>query len=341
MNNCVNNNYNLNNEIKLYIRRHINKYPKMETIDVYKLIYQAAYLTGHLINNQAYDYLLKECLKKHVDLVHNELYEYITSDVARVNLHEYIKEYDIKDLFELFKKSSENNYSDRFLDYVKIAKDMLVCDNRIIDYLVTDGEVNKTIPSHSLIYKSNYLPSYRLVKAELLNINLRLNKLQKYIDSIKDKKIIALEGRCGSGKTSITKMLKGVTIIHIDDFFDETQKDRLNYDLVIELLNKIKNKQYHDKVTYKAFNCREWKYEQKEVILENVIIFEGVYSYSEEIRDYFDNLIYFVVSKEEQLKRLSKRESEKYLEKYLNIWIPREEEYYRSFDFISKADILI
>ena len=30
-----------------------------------------------------------------------------------------------------------------------------------------------------------------------------------------------------------------------------------------------------------------------------------------------------------------------YLQKYLNVWIPREEEYYNTFDFVSNANILI
>ena len=42
---------------------------------------------------------------------------------------------------------------------------------------------------------------------------------------------------------------------------------------------------------------------------------------SEEIRDYFDKVIFSVISKDEQLNRLTKRESKYYLQKYLNYYL--------------------
>lgn len=335
-------------EIVSYVKRHIKKYPKIETIDVYKLIYQASFLAGHIIGTKAYDYLVKEAslIDKNIQ---KDLYEYISNDVVRINLYPYLNYYSIDSLYELFAKCNDSDNSiSKLMNYKNYVKDMLTVENRVLEYLVNDGEINKTVPSHSRIYKNIYKPSYRIAKAKDINIELRVKKLQNYIDCLNNdlrkcskKSMIAFEGRCGSGKTTISSLIKDVTLIHIDDFFDEKKKERLNYKELINLLNRINNAKVGERIEFNAFSCRDWKHYKKEIIVNNVILFEGVYSYSEEIRDYFDKVIFSVISKDEQLNRLTKRESKYYLQKYLNEWIPREEEYYESFDFVSNANILI
>ena len=331
--------------IKSYVLRHIKKYPKIETIDIYKLLFQATHLAGHLISDKAYEYLKYEANKVSNKLQDNELYEYISNEVVRVNLYPYLNYYSLESLFDLFKKSSLKTQSNYLLiKYKDLVKDMMTVENRVLEYLVNDGIINKCIPSHSIIYKRHYNPSYRIALAKDLSVDLRVKKLQNYIDLLNEKNnryIVSLEGRCASGKTTLSKELKNITLIHVDDFFDEKGLERLNYKDLKNLLEKIKNANIGDKITYKAFNCRNWSYYEKEIVVSKVVVVEGVYSYSEEIRSYFDKLVFSVISKEEQLNRLQKRESEKYLQKYLNIWIPREEEYYKTFDFVSNADILI
>ncbi len=331
--------------IKSYVLRHIKKYPKIETIDIYKLLFQATHLAGHLISDKAYEYLKYEANKVSNKLQDNELYEYISDEVVRVNLYPYLNYYSLESLFDLFKKSSLKTQSnDLLIKYKDLVKDMMTVENRVLEYLVNDGIVNKCIPSHSIIYKRHYNPSYRIALAKDLSVDLRVKKLQNYIDLLNEKNnryIVSLEGRCASGKTTLSKELKNITLIHVDDFFDEKGLERLNYKDLKSFLERIKNANIGDKIIYKAFSCRNWSYYEKEILVSKVIVVEGVYSYSEEIRSYFDKLVFSVISKEEQLNRLQRRESEKYLQKYLNIWIPREEEYYKTFDFVSNADILI
>ena len=335
--------------IKSYVKRHIIKYPKIETIDIYKMIYQASFLAGHIITDKAYDYLVKEAdLCKNTDNSNNELYDYISDDVVRINLYPYLNYYSAQSLFELFKKCSGidlENANLKINSYKNHIKDMLTVENRVLEYLVNDGYVNKSIPSHSTIYKSKYNPSYRIAKAKDISVDLRVKKLQSYIDSLynktSDKLLIALEGRCGSGKTTISNLLSNVTIIHVDDFFDEKKKQRLDYDRLVKLLNKLKSAKVGEKIEFDAFSCSDWSYHKKEITVNKIIVVEGVYSYSEEVREFFDEVVFSVISKEVQLERLTNRENEFYLQKYLNVWIPREEEYYNTFDFVSNANILI
>ena len=63
--------------------------------------------------------------------------------------------------------------------------------------------------------------------------------------------------------------------------------------------------------------------------------------YDECLRNYIDYLVFFITTKNLQKERLVKRETTKHLEMFNKIWIPREEAYYKTFDFIQNSDILI
>ena len=77
-----------------YIKRHIKKYPYIETMDIYKMIYQAVYLTGHIINDDAKKYLEEEARKLSDNK--NELYEYISNEVVRINLFPFLNYFQIQ-----------------------------------------------------------------------------------------------------------------------------------------------------------------------------------------------------------------------------------------------------
>ena len=81
---------------------------------------------------------------------------------------------------------------------------------------------------------------------------------------------------------------------------------------------------------------------KKTDILKKIVIVEGVYSYHEAIRDIYDEVIY-INSSDNQLQRLLNRcnENSDLYNKFINIWIPREELYFNSFDFIKNASIII
>ena len=74
-----------------------------------------------------------------------------------------------------------------------------------------------------------------------------------------------------------------------------------------------------------------------------LLIIEGVYSYHYKLRDFYTHLVYLNVSKETQNERLKNRCGENKLlyNKFINTWIPNEENYFNNNDIISKADIII
>lgn len=334
-------------EIVSFINRQINTKESVEILDVYKLLYQSCYLTNHLVGAKAKDYLTSE-IDKIISLDSIELlYEYISECAIRVNLIPY-KNICLKDdknldyLFNAFLKSSMEKTNKNIYEEFKYIKDSNFVDNRVMQKMIDINEKWGFLPHHSNIYKEKNNCYYRVIHEKYLSVEMRVKKLQTFIDSINSTKrvIIAGEGRCGSGKTTITSKLNNVTVINVDTFFSENKEERLNFSLLTDVLKKIKDPS-NNTIEYDSYCCRENRRVHKLVKLNNVVIIEGVYSYDAKVRSLYDKLVFFVSSKETQQKRLFERENEYYYNKYMNNWIPREEEYFDKNDYIISADILI
>lgn len=306
-----------------FIKRNIKKYPESERVDIFKLLYQDNLLVGHLINSgKALEYLNLEI--KDLDLSTNDLlYEFINEDVTRVNIIPFLKIYDCNYLIDLFIKTSKikqkNNLYQDSLKY------------NLLDYY------NKYLdnpPSHSEKYRNTYHPHYRVVATSLLNSEIRALKLQNFIESIRSDKlqIICLEGRCGSGKSTISKLLKDVTVIEMDDHFDG---EPVNVEYLDKLLSNLK---LGLEFTEECYNCQKNSYYQKKKEVKNIVVVEGVYGYLPVLRKHFDYLAYVVIDKNLQIERIKSRNN---YQQFIEKWIPREEEYFQKYDFILNADILI
>ena len=191
-------------------------------------------------------------------------------------------------------------------------------------------------PSHSQIYRDNYHPSYRVVASKLLDASIKARNLQNFIEEIRNDslQIIALEGRCGSGKSTISKMLKNVTIIEMDDHFDSST-DPVNVEYIASLLSSLK---VGDTILEKCYDCHNDCYYYKEKKITNIVVVEGVYSYLDSLKKYYSHLCYIVLDKELQIERIKNRKN---FNQFIEKWIPREEKYFDEFDFIKNADILI
>lgn len=321
-----------------YLKRNLIRHPQSKTLDIFKLLYQNAFFVGHIVDNKrnVYNYLTKEIdLLRDKDYSSDELYEYIGPNALRLNLFSFIDDYDF--IFDLFIKTSEfhgpGNLKE-IIDLLEVNDE----EKKELDELYEKHVINKMIPVHSEKYRELYHPHYRVIKNSFLPLDLKVRKLQRFVNSIKEEnsiKIIALEGKCGSGKSVITKELKDITIIEIDDHFDSPNNEKFNVDAIANILSDLK---IGSVIKEKCYDCHTKTYYYKEKEVKNVIIVEGVYSYHPELIKYYDYLGYVVVEKEEQEKRIKERNNAlDYFEK----WIPREEEYYQSNDFILKADILI
>lgn len=164
--------------------------------------------------------------------------------------------------------------------------------------------------------------------------------------------IMAIDGRCAAGKTTLAERLKKeyeCNVIHIDDFYLPMQKrteavmqqpggnidfQRLTDEIFIPLTEGIN-------AVYRPYDCHNDRYMRTQKINSNVItVIEGSYSCHPKLRNFYKLCVFMDVSKELQIKRLKARNPAK-LEAFKSVWIPREEKYFDTCKIRESCDIII
>ena len=165
--------------------------------------------------------------------------------------------------------------------------------------------------------------------------------------------IVAIDGNCGSGKTTYSSRLAtffSAYVIHCDDFFlpknmrtaerlDEAGGN-IHYERLRALLARLKNERLPtscrqgDKLpyTYRAYNCSTDTYEEITPWRSKVVIVEGSYALHPAVSEFYDLKILLKVDSQTQYERLLKREGEQGIDDFIAKWIPLENRYFHSLD---------
>lgn len=170
--------------------------------------------------------------------------------------------------------------------------------------------------------------------------------------NLKDKVVVAIDGKCGSGKTTLAEELKNkfdLSVVHMDDFYLPFQKrsknwmneigGHMDFDRLIEsVLVPYKN---HKETDYISYDCHNDKYLQKiDIDLDKPLVIEGAYSCYPKIVSFVDYKIYIDIDDDRQYERLKNRNA-KAVDKFLSMWIPFENKYFDTFKIKENADLLI
>ena len=173
----------------------------------------------------------------------------------------------------------------------------------------------------------------------------------KELNNEKNNIIVAIDGKCGSGKTTLTNYLKDIlncNVIPMDHFFlpsDRRTKKRLNepggnidyerfYCEVLE--NLILNRDF----SYSAFDCQTQKKQPPiDVIYSNITIVEGAYSCHPKFRDYYDLRIFLSIDKTKQKERILLRNGKDSYKDFESKWIPLEELYFSGCDVQNSCEM--
>ncbi|MGH4118756.1 uridine kinase family protein [Clostridium sp.] len=165
--------------------------------------------------------------------------------------------------------------------------------------------------------------------------------------------IIAIEGRCGSGKSSLSVLLSeefDCNVFHMDDFFlpfDMKTKDRLeqpggnvHYErFEDEVLKSLQNR---EAVTYRKYSCLKGALSKPiHVEPKKITIVEGVYCLHPTLAKYYDYRIFLDLSSQAQYERIQKRNGEEMLQNFLDKWIPMEEYYFSTLNIKDQCDIVV
>lgn len=172
-------------------------------------------------------------------------------------------------------------------------------------------------------------------------------------DKSKKSILVAIDGKCASGKSTLGYYLKNefdANLFHMDDFFlqkNQRTTERLaevggNVDyerFKAEVLEPLKNL---ETVEYRVFDCGRLEIaESKQLEPKRINIIEGSYSHHPYFGEPYDLLIFTEIDSESQLENIRKRNGEQKLKDFVERWIPKEEAYFKKFAVKEKSDVVI
>ena len=164
--------------------------------------------------------------------------------------------------------------------------------------------------------------------------------------------IVAIDGRCGSGKTTLAERLREEfegNVIHMDDFFlrpEQRSQKRLakageNIDHERFLREVLQPLQQGGSFSYRPFDCGQMALGAPiQVPPKALTIVEGSYSCHPELWEYYDLRIFCDIDAPEQMRRITARDGEKWAQVFASEWIPLEETYFDAFSLRERCDII-
>jgi len=168
----------------------------------------------------------------------------------------------------------------------------------------------------------------------------------------KEQVIVAIDGDCAAGKTTLAGLLAQVydcNIVHIDHFFlrpEQRTDERLaeaggNIDYErfrAEVLDKLKT---GGAFSYRPFNCMVQDFDAPiPLSTKRLTVVEGSYSQHPELVGYYDLKVFLSVPEDVQMERILKRNGEVMGEKFRDIWIPMEKRYAEVFGVREYSDLV-
>lgn len=179
------------------------------------------------------------------------------------------------------------------------------------------------------------------------------NRIDESLKSDDRQIILAIDGMCGSGKSSLAEIISETyecNVFHMDDFFlppEMRTEDRLNqpggnvyYErFKDEVLNPLRENRT---IIYRPYLCGVWRFDESITVKpKRLNIVEGSYSMHPHLRDAYTLSVFLDVEQKEQIRRIAKRNDEAKLQQFINKWIPLENRYFDELSIRSLCDIII
>ena len=173
-------------------------------------------------------------------------------------------------------------------------------------------------------------------------INRMVHQILDRIHRLDAPMIIAIDGRCGSGKTTLAQALQEqlhCNVIPMDDFFlrphqrtaqrlatpgENIDWERISQEVLLPL-------SMGEAVSYRPFRCSTQTLGQpRRLNVGAITIVEGSYACHRQLQPFYALKIFLTTHRETQLKRIRRRNGEALLQMFESTWIPLEERYFAS-----------
>ncbi len=167
----------------------------------------------------------------------------------------------------------------------------------------------------------------------------------------KGQLLVAIDGRCGSGKTTLAGLLQkelACELIHMDDFYLRPEQrtaqcgaepgGNVDYERFLEeVLLPLRAGQTF---RYRPFDCSIWDFKEAITVVPGAVtLVEGSYACHPTLYAYYDLRIFLTVNKETQAQRILLRGGEEKAAQFRDRWIPLEERYFSSVPVAERCEL--
>ena len=341
------------------IKKHLESYPKMEIQDVMKLLYQSEFGGGHLISNEEMSLKRIQEEYEHMnveDMVCMSVIEPIGDKMCRIYLSAIANGMKPEVLNQIFVKSANHRTGSVTGLEEKLNQLMQACEQGKLPFEASSvktvwdewREEGYPAKSHSVTYREAYHPAYRVIEASYSQIYDVICE----VENVDRPFIVGIDGMSSSGKTTMGNLLKlnypEANLFHMDDYFLQPHQrtaERLaeaggnvDYERIYEeILSKLLDR---NGLTYRAYDCQTQSVGAEQFVPWSPLVFvEGCYSHHPYFGNPYDLRVFAEISAEEQVERIRKRNGEKMLKRFVEEWIPRENQFFKTYKIKEKSGL--
>ena len=164
--------------------------------------------------------------------------------------------------------------------------------------------------------------------------------------------IVAIDGKCTSGKTTLASQLAEIydcNVFHMDDFF--LRPEQRTPERFAEVGGNVDYERFHEEVLlplksgkafyYRPFDCSTFTLAAPVTVAPKKLnVIEGTYSHHPYFGNPYDLKILLTVDEETQRKRILERPA--FLHKrFFEEWIPMENRYFEAFRISDRSEIIL
>ena len=182
-----------------------------------------------------------------------------------------------------------------------------------------------------------------------------IESIRKQIDDLqcqRNQVIVAIDGSCTSGKTTLATRLAEIydcNVFHMDDFF--LRPEQRTQERYAEVGGNVDYERFREEVllplksgkpfSYRPFDCSTFTLSDPVTVTPRKLnIIEGSYSHHPYFGDPYDLKILLTIPPELQQQRILQRPA--FLHKrFFEEWIPMENRYFEKFRISDKCDVIL
>ena len=337
----------------------LTKYPKMQPVDLVKLLFQREFVGGHMAMDAAQNLARIETECAGLPPFSGDAFEDIGGGLCRLHLGT-LRSIDLTPaaVNRLFMATSAavTGSLARFEALLNELLDSCRKGELPFDYAELEkyisGYCAQGCPpvSHSADYSKAYAPAYRVVKSAYVRIIGVFRRIDALMDTGKTV-TVAIDGSSGAGKSSLAALLAEVydcNVFHMDHFFlpqarkTEARLSEAGGNVDYERFGRevIEGLKGGGAFSYHIFDCAAQSLDTVQVTPKKLNIIEGVYSLHPSLGDPYDLKIFLETGGSEQRSRILLRNGADMLARFETEWIPLENRYFDALQIRTRCDLV-